>query len=332
MISGPALRPQGEPLPRICLALWLAFAACAAAAQVYPSKPVRILVPFGPGGVADITARLVAQQMSGPLGQPVIVENRPSAGGVVAAGAVAQAAPDGHTLLFITNGNAVSATLFKALPYDTVKDFAPISTIGFFDLVFLARPGAPVDSIASLLARARAQPGKLLVATINPGSTQNLAAELLRMTAAIDVDIVPFKGTPEVIGALRAGIVDAGVEILAPVLPQIRGGVLRPLAIAANRRSSILPEVPTVAEAGVPGYEASSWNGLAAPARAPAAVIERLNREVRTALAVSEIRRRLHELGIEARAGTPGALREQLETDIEKWKRVIEHAGIPRQG
>ncbi len=317
---------------RCGIALVLVWAAAIAAAQGFPSKPVRILVPFGPGGVADITARVVALQMSAPLGQPVIVENRPSAGGVVASGAVAQAEPDGHTLLFITNGNAVSATLFKSLPYDTAKDFAPISTIGFFDLVFLARPGAPVDSIGSLLARAKAQPGKLLVATINPGSTQHLAAELLKMTAAIDVDIVPFRNTPEVIGALRAGIVDAGVEILAPVLPQIRGGVLRPLAIGASRRSAILPGVPTVAEAGVPGYEASSWNGLAAPARTPSAIIERLNREVNAALAAPEVRRRLLGLGIEARAGTPKALRDQLEADIEKWKRVIERANIPRQG
>ena len=317
---------------RCGIALVLVLAAAIAVAQGFPSKPVRILVPFGPGGVADITARLVAQQMSAPLGQPVIVENRPSAGGVVAASAVAKAQPDGHTLLFITNGSAVSASLFKSLPYDTARDFAPISTIGFFDLVFLARPGAPVDSIGSLLARAKAHPGKLLVATINPGSTQHLAAELLKMTAAIDVDIVPFRNTPEVIGALRAGIVDAGVEILAPVLPQIRGGVLRPLAIGASRRSAILPGVPTVGEAGVPGYEAASWNGLAAPAGTPAAIIERLNREVNAALAAPEVRRRLHGLGIEARAGTPKALRDQLEADIEKWKRVIERANIPRQG
>lgn len=332
MIPGPALRPPGDPCACICLALWLAFAACAAAAQGYPSKPVRILVPFGPGGVADITARIVAEQMGNGLGQPVVVENRPSAGGIVASGAVAKAEPDGHTLLFITNGNAVSASLFKSLPYDTLKDFAPISSIGFFDLVVVTKPGAPVDSMARLLAQAKAHPGKLLVATIAPGSTQHLAAELLRMTAAIDLDIVPFKNTPEVIGALRSGIVDAGVEILAPLLPQIRGGVLRPLAIAASRRSAILPDVPTVAEAGVPGYEATSWNGLAAPARTPAAIIERLSREVNVAVSRAEIRRRLQELGIEARAGTPAALRAQLESDIEKWRRVIERANIPRHG
>jgi tripartite-type tricarboxylate transporter receptor subunit TctC len=317
---------------RGAVALFLALAPGFASAQGYPSKPVRLVVPFGPGGVADITARLVAQQMSGPLGQQVIVENRPSAGGVVASSAVAQAAPDGHTLLFMTNGNAVSATLFRSLPYDTLQDFAPISTIAYFDLVFVARSGAPVDSIAGLIAQAKARPGRLFIATIAPGSTQNLAAELLKLTAGIEVDVVPFKNTPEVIGALRAGIADAGVEILAPVLGQIRGGVPRPLAVAGARRSALLPDVPTVAESGVAGYEATSWNGLAAPARTPLPVIERLNREVNSALAASDVRRRLLELGIEPRGGTPAALRAQLEADIEKWRRVIERAGIPRQG
>jgi tripartite-type tricarboxylate transporter receptor subunit TctC len=319
-------------LPRVCVSFVLAFGAPLAAAQAYPAKPVRILVPFGAGGVADITARVVAQAMSGPLGQQVLVENRPGAGGVAASSAVAQAEPDGHTLLFITNGNAVSATLFKSLPYDTLTDFAPISTVGFFDLVFLARPGGAVDSIAGFVARAKAHPGKLNIATINPGSTQNLAAELLKMTAGIDAQIVPYKATPEVLLAVRAGDADLAVEILAPALAQIRSGALRPLAIAAARRSVILPELPTVSESGVPGYEASSWNGLAAPAKTPAAIVARLNREVNAAIAAPEVRQRLHDLGIEARAGTPGELRRQLEADIAKWRRVIERASIARQG
>jgi tripartite-type tricarboxylate transporter receptor subunit TctC len=317
---------------RALSALALALAAHFACAQGYPGRPVRIIVPFAAGGVADITAREAAQGMSGPLGQPVIVENRPGAGGVVASSAVAKAEPDGNTLLFITNGNAVSAALFRSLPYDTLRDFAPISTVGFFDLVLLGRPGGPVDSFASLVAHARANPGKLNVATINPGSTQNLAAELLRMAAGIDVQIIPYKGTPDVIGAVRAGAADVAVEILAPALGQIRGGVLKPLAVAAVRRSAILPEVPTVAESGVPGYEASSWNGLAAPARTPTAIVERLNRAVHAALAAPGLSKRLLNLGIEVRAGTPEALRLQLESDIAKWNRVIERAGIARQG
>lgn len=326
------MRPSGSRVPRLLFALLFALAVPTAIAQGYPSRPVRLLVPFGPGGVADITARLVAQRMSGPLGQPVIVENRPSAGGVVASAAVAQAEPDGHTLLFITNGNAVSATLFRALPYDTLKDFAPVSTIGFFDLVVLAGSGAAPESLTRLLAQARAHPGRLTLATINPGSTQHLAAELLRMSAGIDVTLVPFKGTPDVVNALRAGVADSAVEILAPVLPQIRSGALRALAVAGRKRSALLPDVPTLAESGVAGYEATSWNGLAAPARTPAAVIERLNREVQAAVAAPEVKMKLQDLGIEPRAGTPRALREQLEADIAKWRRVIERANIPRQG
>jgi len=317
---------------RRCIAVLLALASACANAQAYPSRPVRIVVPFGAGGVADLTARLVAERMSGPLGQQVLVENRPGAGGVAAASAVARAEPDGHTLLLASNGTAVSATLFRALPYDTLNDFAPVSTLGFFDLVLLARPGGKVDSVAHLLAAARAQPGKLNLGTISPGSTQHLAAELLRMTAAIDIQVVPYKGTPEVLAAARAADVDAAMEILAPALGQVRGGGLRAIAVASPKRSSILPEVPTIAESGVPGYEATSWNGLVAPARTPPAVLERLNREVHAALAAPEARRRLLELGVEPRPGTPQALRERLAADIEKWKRVIERANIPRQG
>jgi tripartite-type tricarboxylate transporter receptor subunit TctC len=298
-------------------------------AQNYPSRPVRIVVPFGPGGVADITARIVAERMSGPLGQPVLVENRPGAGGVAAATAVAQAAPDGHTLLLISNANAVSATLFRARTVDPVADFAPISTLGYFDLVLIARPGPERETLAGWLARARARPGKLNVATISPGSTQNLAAELLRMSAGIDVQIVPYKATPEVAGAVLAGDADLAVEILAPLLGQIRSGVLRAVAVASSRRSAILPELPTVAESGVAGYEATSWNGLAAPAGTPAAAIERLSREVGAALAAPEVSKRLRDLGIEPRAGTPEALRAQLVADIAKWRAVIERARIP---
>ena len=311
--------------------LALACVAGAAGAQGFPARPVRIVVPFGPGGVADITARIVAEKMSGPLGQPVLVENRPGAGGVAAAMAVAKATADGYSLLLISNANAVSATLFKAQPVDPVADFAPISTLGYFDLVFVVRGAGERETLSAWLARARAQPGKLNVATISPGSTQNLAAELLRMSASIDVQIVPYKATPEVAGAVLSGDADLAVDILAPLLGQIRSGTLRPLAVASARRSAILPELPTVAESGVAGYEATSWNGLAAPAGTPAVVVERLNREVNAALAAPEVARRLRDLGIEPRAGTPEALRAQLVADIAKWRAVIERARIPLQ-
>ena len=289
------------------------------------------MVPFAAGGVADITARVLSQKMSETLGQQVLVENRPSAGGIVASEAVAKAEPDGHTLLFITNGNAVSATLFKSLPYDTVNDFAPVSTVGFFDLVLVVDSASRIGSVRELIAFARANPNKFNVGTINPGSTQNLAAELFKSMAGVDAQVVPFKATPAVIVALKGNDVQAAFEFLTPVLPQIKGGTLRALAVTSAKRFPGLPDVPTVAESGVPGYQASSWNGVAAPAKTPRPVIERLNREVNAALADPEVRKRLSALGVEVRPGTPEALRELLVAEIAKWKVVIERAKIPKQ-
>jgi tripartite-type tricarboxylate transporter receptor subunit TctC len=317
-------------LYRICTAA-LAVAATSTFAQGYPARPVKIVVPFAAGGVADITARVLSQKMGETMGQQVIVENRPSAGGIVASEAVAKAEPDGYTLLFITNGNAVSASLFKSLPYDTVNDFAPVSTVGFFDLVLLVDSASKIGSVRELIASARANPNKLNIGTINIGSTQNLAAELFKSMAGVEAQVVPFKTTPAVITALKGGDVQAAFEILAPVLAQIRGGALKPLAVTSDKRFSGLPEVPTVAESGVPGYQASSWNGVAAPARTPRAVIDRLNREVNAAVAAPEVRKRLQDLGVEARAGTPAALGALLVSEIAKWRAVIERAKIEKQ-
>jgi len=309
----------------------LAVAATAAIAQSYPTRPVRLLVPFAAGGVADITARVVSQEMSAAMGQQLLIENRPSAGGIVASEAVAKADADGYTLLFITNGNAVSASLFKSLPYDAVGDFAPVSTVGFFDLVLVVDSASKIGSVRELLAYSKANPNKLNVGTINPGSTQNLAAELFKSMSGIDAQVVPFKATPAVIIALKANDVQVAFEILAPVLAQIKGGTLKALAVTSEKRFAGLPDVPTVAESGVAGYQASSWNGIAAPAKTPRPVIERLNREVNAAVAAPEVRKRLGELGVEARAGTPEALRELLVSEIAKWKAVIERAKIEKQ-
>jgi tripartite-type tricarboxylate transporter receptor subunit TctC len=281
--------------------------------------------------VADITARVLSQKMSETLGQQVLVENRPSAGGIVASEAVAKADPDGHTLLFITNGNAVSVSLFKSLPYDTLNDFAPISTVGFFDLVLAVDSASKIGSVRELLAAAKANPNKFNIGTINPGSTQNLAAELFKSMAGVDAQVVPFKATPAVIVALKANDVQAAFEFLTPVLPQIKGGALRALAVTSAKRFPGLPDVPTVAESGLPGYQASSWNGVAAPAKTPKAVIERLNREVNTALADPLVHKRLADLGVDVRPGTPEALRDLLVSEIAKWKAVIERAKIPKQ-
>ena len=312
-------------------AVLLAVATTAAIAQSYPTRPVRLLVPFAAGGVADITARVVSQQMGAAMGQQVLVENRPSAGGIVASEAVAKAEPDGYTLLFLTNGNAVSASLFKSLPYDTVRDFAPVSTVGFFDLVLVMDAATKIGSVRELVAYSKANPNKLNIGTINPGSTQNLAAELFKSMSGIDAQIVPFKATPAVITALKGGDVQVVVEILAPVMALIKGGALRALAVTSDKRFAGLPDVPTIAESGVPGYQASSWNAVAAPAKTPRPVLERLNREVNAAVAAPEVRKRLGELGVDARAGTPEALHELLVSEIAKWKGVIERAKIEIQ-
>jgi tripartite-type tricarboxylate transporter receptor subunit TctC len=292
---------------------------------------VRIVVPFGPGGVADISARAVAQKMGESMGQQVIVENKPSAGGILASETVAKAEPDGYTLLFITNGNSVSESLFKSLPYNSVKDFAPVSTVGFFDFVFVVKNDSDIKSMGDLLALMRTNPGKLNIATINPGSGQHLSAELFKSMAGVDAQIITYKSTPEVLTAVISGQVQVGLDIVAPVLAQVKGGAVRIIAVSSKQRSPILPEVPTVAESGVPGYESESWNGVAAPVKTPPAIIERLNKEVRVAVAAPDVKKRLQDLGIDARAGTPEQLRERLVADIAKWRAVIEKANIPRQ-
>ncbi|MFO1283761.1 MAG: tripartite tricarboxylate transporter substrate binding protein [Burkholderiales bacterium] len=297
----------------------------------WPARPLRIVVGFAAGGVADTTARVVAAKLADQLGQPVVVENRPSAGGIVAADTVAKAEADGTTLLLLSNGNAVSATLFRSLPYDTLTDFAPVSLLGTFDVAVVARSDAPIASIADLVAAARARPGRLNVGTINVGSTQHLSAELFKSMAAIDATIVPYKGSPAVITALRAGDVEVAFEMLAPVLPQAAGGAIRILAVGGERRAPALPDVPTVAEAGVAGYVASSWNAIAVPARTPPAIVERLAREIARAIAAPDVRERLAAAGVTPRSSTPGELRRLLAADIDKWRAVIERAGIERQ-
>src|SRR5882672_3151796 len=248
--------------------------------QAYPTKPIRIVLPFGPGGVADITTRTIAPKLTEALGQPIVVENMPGAGGIRASETVAHAAPDGYTLLLLTNGNAVSQALFKSLPYDPVNDFAMISTVGFFSLVIVTGANSKYKTLKEVIAEAKQNPGKLNIGTITPGGTQHLAGELFRSTAGIDALVVPHKTTGEVVIAVRNGNVDLAVDFIAPLLSSIRAGALRALAVTAAQRFPGLPEVPTVIESGVAGYDVASWNALAAPAKTPRAVIERLHQEL----------------------------------------------------
>jgi len=313
------------------LALGAARQAWAQSPQPFPARPLKIVVPFGAGGVADLTARTVGQKLAQQLGQPVVVENKPGAGGVAASDAVAKAAPDGHTLLLMSNASAVSATLFKSLPYDTVRDFTPISTLGFFDIGLVVAAESRFRTLADVLAYARANPGRLNVGSINIGSTQNLAAELFKTLSGLDMQIVPFNGTPAVVHALRGGQIDVAVEILAPIMGQIRGGALRALLVADAERSALLPQVPTSREAGLPQFLVSSWNALAVPAATPRAVVERLHREIVAAVQDPEVQQRLRELNIEPRTQTPQRTAEFLQEEIRRWGEVIVRANIPRQ-
>ena len=302
-----------------------------AQAQAWPTKPVRIVLPFGPGGIADITTRTIAPKLGDALGQQVLVENMPGAGGIRASETVARAEPDGHTLLLLTNGNAVSQALFKSLPYDPVNDFAMISTVGFFSMVIVTRPESPNKTLQEAIAMAKANPGKMNIGSITPGGTQHLAAELFRTTAGIDALVVPHKTTGEVIIAARNGNVDLAVDFIAPLLSSIKSGALRPLALTSSQRFPGLPDVPTAMEAGVGGYDVASWNAMAAPAKTPRPIIDRLHKELAKALSAPDVLKRFEELGVEARTSTPDQLKDFFIAESKRWTRVVEAAKIPKQ-
>ena len=302
-----------------------------ALAQTYPTKPVRIVLPFGPGGVADITTRTLAPKLSDALGQQVVVENMPGAGGIRAAETVARAEPDGHTLLLLTNGNAVSQALFKSLPYDPVNDFAMISTVGYFSMVIVTGANSKYKTLQEVMAAAKQNPGKLNIGTITPGGTQHLAGELFRSSAGMDALVVPHKTTGEVVIGVRNGNLDVGVDFIAPLISAIKAGDLRPLAVTAGKRQPQLPDVPTAQEAGVKGYDVASWNALAAPAKTPPAVIRRVQAELEKALASPEVQKRFAELGVEPRASTPDQLKAFFVSESQRWAKVVEAAKIPKQ-
>jgi tripartite-type tricarboxylate transporter receptor subunit TctC len=302
-----------------------------ALAQAFPVRPIRLIVPFGAGGVADITARVVAPKIADGLGQPFVIENKPGAGGVAAGQEVASAAPDGYTLLLVSNANAVSKALFKSLPYDPDRDFAMISSLGYFPLVLLTQPKSPLASVAGVIEEAKRNPGKMNIATIGIGSTQNLAAELFKSAGGIDAQIVPYKATGEVVAATKSGDASLAFEILAPAMSHIKSGNLAAVAVTGARRFAALPDVPTVIESGLAGYDVASWNGFAAPARTPRAVIDRLQKEIARAVAAPDVQKRFAELGVEGRASTPEELRDFYIAESRRWSRVIETAKVPKQ-
>jgi len=301
-----------------------------ARAQTYPSRPIRFVLPFAAGGVADITSRLAAEKLGEKLGQRLVVENQPGPGGIAAARSVTTAAPDGHTLALVTNGTAISVALYKSLPFDPVKDFAPISALGTFDLVFATNADSEFKTLGDFIKAARDKPGALNVGTIAVGSTQHLGAELFKSTANLNFQIVPYRTTPDVTVALLRNDVQLMVEFYAAIKGGLTDGKLRPVGTSGLARASYLPTVPTVAEAA-PGYEVKSWNGIAAPAGTPQAIIDRVNALMREILAAPDVKARYAEFGVEAKASSPAEFKARLEADIKKWSAVIEKAGIPKQ-
>jgi tripartite-type tricarboxylate transporter receptor subunit TctC len=296
------------------------------------SKPLRIVVPFGAGGVADLTARTVAQKMGENLGQSIVIENKPGAGGIAATEAVLKAEPDGHTLLLMSNGTAVSAGLFKKLPFDPRRDLAPVSLLGTFDLAVLVPESSPHKNFADWLAWGRAHPGQMNLGTINIGSTQHLAAELFRSQANLVAQVIPYNGTPAVINALRGGQIDAAVEILGPMKPQIQAKAVRALAVMGETLPADLPGAVLVSsQPGLSAFQVSSWNALAVPARTPPAAIARLNLEAQKALNHPDVKKRLADLNVTAKHSSPEQLVRLLDAEIVRWSGVILKAGIAQQ-
>ena len=303
----------------------------AGAETKYPSKPVRIVLPFAPGGVADITARVIAEKLSGKLGGRFYIENQPGAGGIAAARTVIASAPDGYTLALLSNGTAISVSLFSHLPYDPLKDFAPISSLGTFDFVFATNAESPFKTLADFIAAAKAKPGTLNVGTINIGSTQNLSAELFKTAAGIDFTIIPYRGTPELLVSTMQGNVALMIDSYSSMKGNLAEGKIRALASSGPVRSESTPDLPTLQEAGVANYDVVSWNALFAPAGTPPEVIKTLNQALQEILSEPDVRKRLLELGIEAKGSMPEEISARLKSDIDKWQKVIEKAGIPKQ-
>ena len=300
-----------------------------AAAQTYPTKPVKIVVPYTPGGATDIFARLIAQKLSQPLGQQVVVENRPGAGGNIGADIVAKAEPDGHTLVMATVAtHAINPSLYARMPYDAVRDFEPVAFVAGVPNVMEVNPkNVKAKSVAEFIAEAKAEPGKFSVASSGNGTSIHLSAELFKQMTGVDMVHVPYKGSAPAVNDLIAGQVDLMFDNLPASIQHIRAGALRPLAVTSAQRSPALPDVPTVAEAGVPGYEASSWFALYAPAKTPKEIVERLNAEVRKALEDPDMQKRFADLGGDIRPMSPAELTAFQKAELEKWAKVVKLSG-----
>lgn len=297
----------------------------------YPSRPISILIGSGAGGLADVTTRLVGQKLTERLGQPVVVENRPSAGGILATQAVATAAPDGYTLLVMVTGNAASKSLLKSLPYDLEKDFAPITSVAFFDLLLLVKGSSELKNMADVLSLASKKPGGVNLASTSTGSIQNLTAHLFNSTTGIKASIITYKTSGDMLSSLLRGDVDFAFDAYTSLKSPIDARQLRAVVSTGPRRSQSLPDVATMKESGFKDFEVTGWNSLFAPAGTPPATIALLNKHVAEIIALAEIRKRFLDLGVEARASTPAEMGALLKNNIEKFAEAVLRAGIQKQ-
>jgi tripartite-type tricarboxylate transporter receptor subunit TctC len=305
-----------------------AFAASAVLPQDYPSRPIRIIVPFPAGGTADLLARQIGQAMSEALRQQVVIENRTGAGGNIGADLAAKSKPDGYTLLMGTvSTHAINPNLYPKMPYDPVKDFSPVTMVARMPNLLVVHPSVPANSVAELIALAKARPGTLAFASAGNGTTQHLAGELFKKMAGVDMIHVPYKGNAPAVTDLVGGQVQVMFDNIPVSLQQVRAGRLRALAVTGPVHSPVLPELPTLAEAALPGYSITSWFGLYAPAGTSPQIIERLNREANKALATAQIRRWLTDQGIEPAGGTPGQFADFMRAELVKWDKIVRESG-----
>jgi len=304
---------------------------CARAEPGFPVKPIRISIPFGAGGVADLTMRLLAQTLTERTKQQVVIENRPGAGGLLSAKAVLDAPPDGYTLAVIGNGQAIAMSLFKARPYNVLTDFTFVSITARFEMLLAVKADSPLQTLQDVVTAARKDPGKLNFGAINPGSTQNLSAHLLKQVSGLDVTIIPYKTTPDLITGILRSDVDVGFDYYAALQPVIIDNKVRIVATSGEERNPLLHNVPTARESGFPEYVVTSWNGLASAAGLPTDVLAALNGHINAALSDPALRATATKLGMDARGSTPEQMRDRMAADIKKWAAVIEKGGIEKQ-
>jgi tripartite-type tricarboxylate transporter receptor subunit TctC len=309
----------------LLLPLW------APAQAKWPERPVKWVLPFGAGGVADVTSRIVADKLGEKLGQRFFIENMPGPGGINAARAVTTAAPDGYTMGLVTNGTPISVATFKKLPFDPLKDFEMISMLGQFDLVFVVNPESEYKTLEDFIKAAKANPGKLNVGTIAVGSTQNLGAELFKSMADINVQIVSYKNSPDIVVALLRNDVQMLVEFPPAVQGQVNDKKLTIVASSSPKRSELEPNIPTAAEAGVPGYEVTSWNGVFAPKGTSKEIVETMNQAMREVLAMPEVKAKFANVGVLPNPSTPEELLARVTADIKKYTDIVDKAGIERK-